>query len=101
MRNNLPPSISHAELIDDLIGPGPVNLSFLCYISAFIQILFHGLAWRRLILAWPTLSRAAARVRVLLGKICKGKMTDAVTLCDVWEPQIHEAKDYSDFTITI
>jgi hypothetical protein len=88
-------------MIEDVIGPGLFNRSHLCYISAFVQVLFHILPLRPIIRYWPNQDHTMSHLRAVFVEMCENRVTDPGSLSDVCEPNVRITKDCSEFALQI
>jgi hypothetical protein len=54
------------QLIQEVIGPGLINPSYTHYINALVQLIFHILPLRLLILVWPNSNSTFGKLPLLL-----------------------------------
>jgi hypothetical protein len=88
-------------MIQDVIGPGLSNKSNLCYISAFVQLLFHVLPLRPIIRYWPNQNHTMSQLRAVFAEMCENRVTELGGLSDVCEPNVRTTKDCSEFALQI
>jgi hypothetical protein len=75
-----PQTVLPTELIHQFIGPGLINRSHTCYINAFVQMLFHILPIRYLILALPDYDPVASKIRSIFVCMSRHQLTTTVSL---------------------
>jgi ubiquitin C-terminal hydrolase len=85
----------------DLIGPGLLNRSHLCYINAFVQTLFHILPLRLMILAWPNDNPIGTEFRLLFAQMSRHEVTSAASLSRICELHLVCGQDCSEFGMQI
>jgi ubiquitin C-terminal hydrolase len=88
-------------MIREVIAPGLFNPSHTCYINAFVQVLFHIIPLKLMILAWPNADQTVSKVRLLFASMSQHHVIDAVSLSTICEPDFHDAKDCSEFALKI
>jgi hypothetical protein len=76
----IPLSIPQDQMIRDVIAPGLFNPSHTCHINAFVQVLFHIIPLKVMILAWPNADQTVSKVRLLSASMSPHDVTDAVSL---------------------
>jgi hypothetical protein len=97
----LPEATFENEIMPYLIGPGLLNRSHLCWINAFVQRVFHILALRLIILAWPNDDPIGTELRLLFARISRCEVTSAASLSLICEPGLVPGKDCSEFGMQI
>jgi hypothetical protein len=88
-------------MIREVIAPGLFNPFHSCYINAFVQVLFHILPLKLMILAWPNADQTVSKVHLLFAGMSQQLVTNAVSLSTVCEPDLCDAKDCSELALKI
>jgi hypothetical protein len=88
-------------MIREVIAPGLFNRSHTCYISAFVQVLFHIIPLKLMILTWPNADQTVSKTRLLFARLSQRHVTDAVSLSTICEPDLHDTKDCSELALRI
>jgi hypothetical protein len=92
---------SQSHMIDEVIRPGLINPRDTCYINAFIQLLFHVLPLRFLIVAWPTQDLVISVLHLIFVAISQDRLIDTVSLSTVGDPDIFDGKDCFELGLQI
>jgi hypothetical protein len=87
---------SQSDLIDEVIRPGVINPRDACYVNVFVQLLFHILPLRFLIVVWPNRDLIISALHPMLVAISQDRLIDAVSLLPVCEPYVFDGKDCFD-----
>jgi hypothetical protein len=93
-------SVPSEPLSDDdqlIIGGGLLNIANDCYINAFVQIVFHILPFRLLIMRWNTSERIVLQLQLVFRELARKNLISARFLRDVSEPGRAGPKDCSEF----
>jgi hypothetical protein len=88
----LPRSLQ-SQMIDEVIGPGLVNPRNTCDVNAFVQLLFHILPRRLMIVAWPNRDPKISALRLMFVAMSQNRSIDTVPLSTVCEPDLPDGKD--------
>jgi hypothetical protein len=80
-------------MTDEVIGPGLINPRNTYYVNAFVQLLFHILPLRLMIVAWPNRDPIISALRLMFVAMSQNRPTDAVSLSTVYEPDVLDGKD--------
>jgi hypothetical protein len=80
-----------------IIGGGLLNTANDCYIDAFLQIVFHILPFRLLIMRWNTSERIVLQLQSVFRGLTRKDLISAGFLRDVLEPERASPKDCSEF----
>jgi hypothetical protein len=95
------PQSSQSHMIGEVIGPGIANPWDTRYYNAFVQLLFHILPLRLLIVAWPNRNPIISALRLMFVAMPQDRLIDAVPLSTVCEPGVFDGmpefllQDYS------
>jgi hypothetical protein len=84
---------SQSHMIYEVIRPGLINPRDTCYISAFMQLLFHILPLRLLILGWSNQNIIISALHLVFVAMSQDWLIDAVSLSTVCEPDVFDDKD--------
>jgi hypothetical protein len=95
----IPLSIRQDQMIREVIAPGLFNPSHTCYINASVQVLFHIIPLKLMILAWPNADQTVSKVRLLFDGMSQQLVTNAISLSTICEPDLHDAKDCSELAL--
>jgi hypothetical protein len=80
-------------VIDAAIKLSFINLRDICYVKAFMQLFFHVLPLKLLIVAWPNRDRIISTLRLMFVAMSQDRLVDAVSLSTVCEPDVFDGKD--------
>jgi hypothetical protein len=80
-----------------IIGRGLLNTANDCYINAFLQIVFHVLPFRVLIMRWKTSERIVVQLQLVFRELTRKNLISAGFGRDVSEPERAGPKDCSEF----
>jgi hypothetical protein len=80
-------------MINAVMIPGLVNPRDACYVDAFMQLLFHILPLRLLIVAWPNRDPIIFAVHLMFVAMSQDRLIDAVSLSTICEPDVFDGKD--------
>jgi hypothetical protein len=86
-------------MIREVIAQGLFNPSPICDINAFVQVLFHIIPLKFMILAWPNCDQTVSKIRVLLARMSQHHITNAVPLLTICESDLHDAKYCSELVL--
>jgi hypothetical protein len=84
---------SQSHMINEVIRPGLVNPRDARYVHAFMQLLFHILRLRLLIVAWPNRDPIISALHLMFVAMSQDRLIDAVPLSTVCEPDVFDGKD--------
>jgi hypothetical protein len=88
-------------MIDEVIGPGLINPRNICYVNAFVQLLFHILPLRLMIVAWPNHDPIISKLRLMFVAMSQNRPVDAVLLSTVFEPDVLDGKNCFELALQI
>jgi hypothetical protein len=88
-------------VIDEAMRPGLINPRDACYVNAFIQLFFHILPLRLLIVAWPNRDRIISALHLMFVAISQDRLIDTLSLSMVCEPDIFNGKDFFELGLQI
>jgi hypothetical protein len=88
-------------MIDEVIGPGLINPRNTCYVDAFVQLLFHALPLRLMIVAWPNRDPIISALRLMLVAMSQNRPIDAVSPSTVCEPDAIDGKHCLELALQI
>jgi hypothetical protein len=88
-------------MIDDVIRRGLINPWDVCYVPAFMHLLFHILPLRLLNVAWPNRGRIIFALHLMVVPMFQDRLIDAVSLSTVCEPDILDRKDWFELGLRI
>jgi hypothetical protein len=88
-------------MIDKVIGPGFINSRNTCYVNALVQILFHILPLRLMIVAWRSRDLIISALRLMFVAMSQNGSIDAVSLSTVCEPDVFDGKDCVELALQI
>jgi hypothetical protein len=88
-------------MIDEVIRPGFINPWDVCYVHAFVQLLFHILPIRLLIVAWPNQDLIISARYLMFVAMSQDRLSDAVSLSTVCEPDVFDGKDCFELGLQI
>jgi hypothetical protein len=71
--------LPQSHMIDEVIKPGLINRRDACYVDAFMQLLFHVLPLRSLIVAWPNRDLIIAALHLIFFAMSQDRLIDAVS----------------------
>jgi hypothetical protein len=80
-------------MINEVIGPGLINLRNTCYVNALVQLLFHILPLMMMIVAWPNCDPIISALRLMFVAMSQNRPIDAVSLSTVCESDVLDGKD--------
>jgi hypothetical protein len=80
-------------MIDEVIKPGLVDTRDTCYVNAFMQLFFHILPLRLLIVAWPSRNLIISALYLMFVAMSQDRLIDDVSLSTVSEPDVFDNKD--------
>jgi hypothetical protein len=80
-------------MIDEVIRPGLISPRDACYVHAFMQLLFHILPLRLLIVAWPNRALIISALHLMFITMSQDRLIDAVSLSIACEPDVFDGKD--------
>jgi hypothetical protein len=80
-------------MMQEVSGPDIINPLSTCYINALVQILFHTLPLRLIVITWPNHDPTISKLRVLFTAMSQHQLTDAVSLSTLSEVDVLDAKD--------
>jgi hypothetical protein len=86
---------------DEVIGPGLINPRNTCYVNSFMQLLFHILPLRLMIVAWPNRDPIMSPLRLMFVAMPQNRPIDAVSLSPVCEPDVLDGKDCFELALQI
>jgi hypothetical protein len=89
------------QMISHFIGPGLINRAYICYINAFVQVRFHILPLRYLILAWPNRHPTVEKLYNLFVTMTNHQLANAVRLSTIDDPDIRPSQDCSEIVMHI
>jgi hypothetical protein len=84
---------SQFHMIDEIIRPGLINARDTCYINVFMQLLFHILRLRLLIVASPNRDRIIAALHLMFVAMFQDRLIDTVSLSNVCESDVSDGKN--------
>jgi hypothetical protein len=67
-------------VIDAAIKPSFINPRDICYVKAFMQLFFHVLPLKLLIVAWPNRDRIISALHLMFVAMSQDRLIDAVSL---------------------
>jgi hypothetical protein len=79
-------------MIDEVIGPGLIIPMDVCYVNAFMQLLFHILPLRLLIFAWINQDLMISALHLVFISMSQDRLINAVSLSTVCEPDFFIAE---------
>jgi hypothetical protein len=88
-------------MIDEVIRPGFVNPRDVCYGNVLMQLLFHLLPQKLLIVAWPNRDLIISALHLMFVALAQDRPIDAVSLSTVCEPGVFDGKDCSELGLQI
>jgi hypothetical protein len=97
----IPESIPQDQMIREVIAPRLFNPSHTCCINAFVQVLFHIIPLKLMILAWPNSDQTVSKIRVLFASMSQHHVTNTVSLSTICKPDLHDAKNCSELALKI
>jgi hypothetical protein len=80
-------------MIGEVIGPCLINPRDICHLNAFVQLRFHILPLRLLIVAWSNCDPIISAIRLIFLAMSKNRHIDTVSLSIVCEPDVLDGKD--------
>jgi hypothetical protein len=92
---------SQSHVIDEIIRPGLINPRDASYVDAFMQLLFHILPLRLLIVAWPNRDLIISALHLMFVAMYQDRLTDVVSLSTVCEPDAFDGKDCFELGLQI
>jgi hypothetical protein len=90
-----------AVQVQTIIGTGLLNTANNCYLNAVIQVLFHLLPVRNLIMSWPGENSVAAQLRLVFMNLSRARLICPAFMSGVCEPGEDRAKDCSEFALNL
>jgi hypothetical protein len=84
---------SQSHTIDEVIKPDLINPSDVCSVNTFMQLLYHILPLRLLIVAWPNQDPIISALHLMFVAISQDRLIDAVSLSTACEPDVFDGKD--------
>jgi hypothetical protein len=88
-------------MIDEVIIPGLINPMDAWYVNAFMQLLFHILPLRLLIVAWPNRDLIISALHLMFVAMSQDRIIDAVSLSTVCERDVFDGKDCFELGLQI
>jgi hypothetical protein len=88
-------------MIYHFIGPGLDNPSRICYINAFVQVLFHIPPLRYLILAWLNRHPTVEKLYNLFVTMSNHQLANAISLSTIDDPDIPPPQDSAEIALYI
>jgi hypothetical protein len=88
-------------MIDEAIRPGLINPWDACNVNAFMQLLFHILPLRLLIVAWSNRDLIMAALHLMVVAMSQNRLIDAVSLSIVCESDVFDGKDCFELGLEI
>jgi hypothetical protein len=88
-------------MIDEVIRPGLINPRDTCYANAFMQLLFHILFLRLLIVALPNQDPIISALHLMVVTVSQDGLIDAILLSTVCEPEVFDGKNYFELGLQI
>jgi hypothetical protein len=82
------PRSSQSQMIDEVIGPNLINPRNTRNFNAFVQLLFHILPFRLMIIAWPNRDPIISALRLMFGAMSQNRPIDAASLSTVCESDV-------------
>jgi hypothetical protein len=79
-------------MIREVTAPGLFNPSHAWDINAFVQVLFHIVSLKLMILVWPNADQTVSKVRLLFASVPQHHVNHAVSLSTICETDLHYAK---------
>jgi hypothetical protein len=79
-------------MIDEVIRPGLLNPRDACYVNAIMQLLFHILPLRLLILASPNQDLIISALHLMFVAMSQDRLIDVVSLSTACEPDVFDGK---------
>jgi hypothetical protein len=89
------------QMISQFIGPGLINRAHICCINAFVQVLFHILPLRYLILAWPNRHPTVEKLYNLFVTMSNHQLGNAISPSTIDDPDIRPPQDCSEMAMHI
>jgi hypothetical protein len=86
------PRSLQSQMIDEVIGPGLINPRNPCYVNALVQLLFHILPLKLMIVAWCNRNPIISTLRLMFVAMSQNRPIDAVSLSTVCEPDVLDDK---------
>jgi hypothetical protein len=80
-------------MIDEVIRPGLISPSDTCYVNTFMQLFFHIIPRRLLIVTWPNWDLMISALHLMFVAMSQDRLIDAVSLSTVCEPDVCDGKD--------
>jgi hypothetical protein len=84
-----------------MIRPGLINPRDASYVDAFMQLLFHILRLRLLIIAWPNRDLIISALHLMFVAMYQDRLTDVVSLSTVCESDAFDGKDCFELGLQI
>jgi hypothetical protein len=88
-------------MIDEVIGPGLINPRNTWYVNAFVQLFFHILPLRLMIVVWPNRDPIISALRLMFVAMSQNRPIDAVSLSAICEPDVRDGKNCSEVALQI
>jgi hypothetical protein len=88
-------------MIDEVIRLARINPRKPCHVDAFVQMLFHILPLRLMIVAWPNRNPIISALRLMLVAMSQNRPIDAVSLSTVCKPDVLDGKDCFELALQI
>jgi hypothetical protein len=88
-------------MTNEVMRPGLINPRDACDVNAFMQLLFHILPLRLLIVAWPNRDRIISTLPLMFVAMSQDQIIDAVSLSTVCEPDVVDGKDCFELGLQI
>jgi hypothetical protein len=95
------PRSLHSQMIDEVIGSGLINPRNTRYVNAFVQLLFHILPLRLMIIAWPSRDPIISVLPLMFGAMFQNRTIDAASLSTVCERDVLDGKDCFELALHI
>jgi hypothetical protein len=83
------------------MGPGLINPRNTCHINASVQLLFHILPLRLIIVAWPNRDPIIPALRLMFVAMSQNRPINIVSLSIVCEPDVLDDKDCFELVLQI
>jgi hypothetical protein len=90
-----------SHVIDEVPRPGLINPRDACYVNVLMQLLFHILPLRLLIVAWPNRHPIISALHLMFVAMSQDRLIDVVSLSTVCEPDVFDGKDCFELGLQI
>jgi hypothetical protein len=90
-----------SQMINEVIGAGPINPRNTCYVNAFVQLLFRIRSLRLVIVAWPNRDPIISALRLMFVVMSQNRPIDAESLSSVCKPDVLDSIDCFDLALQI